>query len=87
MAFRRTDAKEPLCANSLCCHIDWAQVNWSQQTAIQGVTWELRKPVPCQYACRNFLGQEDPSSNGELKCQGLMVEDDNIPNLAHYGIY
>ena len=45
MAFRGTDMKEPLCANSLCWHIDWAQFWWSQQTARQGVTWELRKPV------------------------------------------
>ena len=35
--------------------------------------WELRKPVPGQYTCRNLLGQEDHSSNGKLKCQGLMV--------------
>ena len=73
MAFRGTDAKEPLCANSLCWHIDWAQFNWSQQTAKQGVTWELRKPVPGQYDCKNLLGQEDPFSKAELKCQGLMV--------------
>ena len=56
MAFRGTDVKEPLCANSLCWHIDWAQFNWSQQTARQGVTWELGKSVPGQYACRNLLG-------------------------------
>ena len=35
MAFRGTDVKEPLCANSLCWHIDWAQFNWYQQTARQ----------------------------------------------------
>ena len=34
-----------------------------QQTARELVTWELRKPVPDQYACRNLLGQKDPSSN------------------------
>ena len=73
MAFRGTDVKEPLCANSMCWHIDWAQFNWSQQTARQGVIWELRKAVPGQYACRNLLGKEHSSSNGKLKCQGLMV--------------
>ena len=46
----------PSPANSACWHIDWAQFNWSQQTAIQGVTWELGKSVPGQYACRNLLG-------------------------------
>ena len=73
MAFRGTDVKEPLCANSLFWQIDCAQFNWSQQTVRQGVTWEMRKPVPGQYVCRNHLGQEDPSSNGKLKCQELMV--------------
>ena len=76
MAFRGTDVKEPLCAKYLWWHIDWAQLNWYQQTARQGVTWELRKPVPGQYAGRNLQGQEDPSSNGKLKCQGLMVKQD-----------
>ena len=34
--------KEPLCANSLCWHIDWAQFNWSQQTARQGAcAWSI----------------------------------------------
>ena len=44
-----------------------------QQTAKQGVTWELRKPVSGQYACINLLGQEDPSLNVKLQCQELMV--------------
>ena len=73
MVFRGIDVKEPLCAYSLCWLINWAQFNWSQQTARQGVTWELRRPVPGQYACKNILGQEDPSSNGKLKCQRLIV--------------
>ena len=73
MVFRGIYVKEPLCADSLCLHIDWAQFNWSQQTGRQLVTWELRKPVPGQYACRNIQGQEDPSSKGKLKCQQLMV--------------
>ena len=73
MAFRGTDVKSPLDANYFCWHIDWAQFNWSQQTAKPGVTWEFKKPVSGQYAFRNFPGQEDPSSNGKLKCQGLMV--------------
>ena len=46
MVSRGIDVKEPLCADSLCWHIDWAQFNLSQQTARQGVTWDLRKPVP-----------------------------------------
>ena len=41
--------------------------------AEQGVPWELSKPVPGQYACRNLLDQVDPSSNGKLKRKGLMV--------------
>ena len=60
-------------ANYVCWQSDWAQFNWSQQTDRQGVTWELRKPVPGQYACRNLLGKENTSSNGKLKYQGLMV--------------
>ena len=67
MVFRGIDVKEPLCADSFCWHIDWAQFNWSQQTARQGVTWELRKHmVPGQYACRNLLGHEDPPSDGKM---------------------
>ena len=58
MVFRGIDLKEPLCADSLCWHIDWAQFNWSQQTGRQGVTWELRKPVPGQYIFRNVLIQK-----------------------------
>ena len=73
MAFRGTDVKSPLDANYFCWHIDWAQFNWSQQTAKPGVTWEFKKPVSGQYAFRNFPGQEDPSSNGKLNCQELMV--------------
>ena len=73
MAFGGTYVKEPLGVNSLCWHIDWAQFNWPHPTARQGVTWELSKPVPGQYARRNLLSQEDPSSNGKLKFHGLMV--------------
>ena len=84
MAIRGTDVNEPLFANSLCWHIDWAQFNWSQQTARHGVTWELKKPVPGQYTCRNILGQEEPSLNGKLQCNGLMVSDNcYIPSQAH----
>ena len=69
MTFRGMDVTEPLCVDPLCWHIYWAQLNWPQQTARQGFTWELRKPVPGTYACINLLDQYDPSSNSKLKFQ------------------
>ena len=81
MAFRGNSVKEPLCANSLCWHIDWTQFNWSQQTARQGVTWELRKPVS-SLCLQKSSGPEDPSSNGKFNCQGLMVSNQTASPCA-----
>ena len=64
MASRGTNVKETLCANSLCWHIDWAQLNWSQLTA--------RSHLGIEEACAWSIGLQK-SSNSKLKCQGLMV--------------
>ena len=84
MAFRGTDVKEPLCANLFFWHFDWAQFNWSQQTARQEVTWELGSlclvNMPAEISCAKRILLQMVNSN--IRDSWCMTKKFN-PDLPH----